>query len=734
MSRVLGALAACVASAMTGCFNPALDGFACGPAGECPDGYECSIDGQCVATGTPPGPDIDAGPPDPNDREAPRASVVFPLAVGATEADSLVVRGTASDTSPIRAVRVNGAAATSANGFQDWTARVPLAPGVNALAVETEDVQGNVDPAATSVSVERISRLLSDPNGMAVTPDGATAMVFDQAAQAIVAIDVATGERRVLSDDDTGAGPSLVDIDQMAVTPDGATLLAVDRFEAALVAIDLGTGDRRVVSGDGAGSGEGFDSLAGVTVSPDGTTAFVGDDVKNVVFAVDLGSGARRVMSGTNAGGTTIGVGTGFDDITALAFDAANNGVLVVDSGLPALFGVELDGDRFVLADNGFGTGPDLLDPIGVAPGPQDNLAYVLDAGLNALVLVNEDNGNRTLISGMGQGSGSRISDLESLAIHPDGARAFVTDDDAVLPVVIDLETGARTPLAAASVGSGTALSDPESVALDAAAERLVVADDALNGLVEIDLATGDRTLIRDMVNGLLGDPQAVAYLPDGQVLVMNSADNQCVSVDLEAGTTTLISSNADTPGPAWDVPEAMTLDATGTAALVADYTPMLVSVDLSTGERVLISDNDSASGIALDEPVSIILDDARSRVLIADTGANALIAVDLATGARSELGGSGADLVRPERIALGAAPDSAVVFDANAGAYVLLDLATGNRSPLFTAELRGGLPLSTPGIMVVDRARNVLLTADFKIAGVIAIDLVTGDRLIVSR
>lgn len=744
MTRVLCALTACIAGAMAGCFNPALDGFACGPAGECPQGYECSADNQCVIPGEPPpGSDIDAAPPDPNDRDAPQASIVFPLPVGMTEASTITVRGTASDASPIRAVRVNGVQASSQNGFLDWTADVPLAPGKNLISVEAEDVQGNQGAAQNGVTIERVAPLLADPNGMAVTPDGTTALVFDQVGQVVLGIDVATGERTVISDSMTGTGPALVDVVALAVSPDGTEVLAADAFEATLVAIDLATGNRRIVSGNGTGSGEGFDSLVALTLDPTGQTAFLGDDVKNVVFVVDLATGARAILSGTNAGGTTIGNGPDFDDISAMAFDASANGVLVVDTGLSALIGVELSGDRFVLANNNLGSGPDFVEPIGVAPAAQGNQAYVVDKGLNALLLVNEDNGNRFAVSGAGQGSGARTSDIEALAVLPDFSRALLLDDAAVVPVAVDLDTGERTPMAALNAGSGEALVTPTSVALDPAGDRLVVADDALNGLVVIELATSDRKLFRDDGSGLLTDPQVVAFQPDGPAVVMNSIENQCVSVDLETGAATLISSN-DSPGPTWDVPEAMTLD--GSTALVADQAPTLVSVNLATGARTLISDNDSAPGIALETPESLILDDARSRVLIADSGANAVIAVDLATGERSELTGAGPELDNPIAIAHGATPDSAVIYDDRdegsgipgsdgiPGNYVLVDLSTGARALLFETSLRDGMLLSTPEVLVVDRARSVLFTADFDIAGVVAFDMVTGARLIVSR
>jgi DNA-binding beta-propeller fold protein YncE len=732
MTRVLCALTACIAGALAGCFNPGLDGFACGPAGECPQGYECSADNLCVAPGTPVGD----GGGNNLDRQAPLATIAFPLPVGMTEASTIAVRGRASDASDIRAIRVNGAAAVSNNGFLDWQADVPLVPGTNVLAVETEDVYGNLDASAASATILRTSRLLVNPSGMAVTPDGNTAVVFDQAGRALVSVDLATGERSVISDGGTGAGPALVDVDQLAVTPDGTAVLAVDVFEASVVTIDLATGDRRIVSGDLDGSGEPFDALAGPTLSPGGETAFVGDDVKNVLFAVDLATGARTVVSGTNAGGVTIGVGPAFDSITAVAFDAANTGVLVVDAGLQALIGVESgSGDRIVLSNANKGAGPALVQPVGVAASPDGSVAFVADVGLNALLVVDIDTGDRAVISGMGQGSGVEFSDIESLAIHPDFSRAFVTDGDSLVPIVVDFQNGARSLVDALDVGSGTTIEDPESVALDPIRDRLVVADDGLDGLLLIDLATGDRTLLADSAAVPLENPEVVAIHPDGlRAVVVDSTEDSCVTVDLATGNRTLVSSEARGTGPLLDAPEAMTLNAAGTVALVADLTPALVSVDMLTGERVLISDNDSATGIGFRDPTAMILDEARNRVVIADPGARGLVAVDLGTGVRTELGGGGPTLRFTEALALAGTPDRAVAYDSETRVYLLVDLVTGDRSMLATAELRANAPLGSPEAMTIDRERNVLLVADVAFSALIAIDLATGARLIVSR
>src|SRR5687768_7724826 len=59
------------------------------------------------------------------------AAFVFPPGDGITEGTSIHVRGTASDADGIAAVRVNGVAALSSDGFAHWQADVELEYGPN---------------------------------------------------------------------------------------------------------------------------------------------------------------------------------------------------------------------------------------------------------------------------------------------------------------------------------------------------------------------------------------------------------------------------------------------------------------------------------------------------------------------------------------------------------------------------------------------------------------------------
>jgi DNA-binding beta-propeller fold protein YncE len=753
MSRVLAAVLACAAAAMTACFSPALDGFACGPDRSCPQGYECSASNMCVRPGTGPGqPDAAVPPPDAGDVPgAPTASIVFPLPVGMTEATSIRVRGTASpgvpttpggQVAPVRAVRVNGVAAASDNDFADWEVDVPLVLGTNILRVETEDELGTVDPEAASVSIVRTSPLVFVPISIALSPDGGWAAVFDGLTGVLLAVDLATGRRTVITDPQTVTGPPITGLEQLAITSDGVAVIAVDAPRGTLLSIDVATGARTLLSGDGFGTGEGLDFPVGVAL--DEATGMIlvaddGDEGNQRLLAIDPANGRRVVLSGVDSGGGTHGNGPQFGFIEAITIDPVNNRAIVLDSGQHALFAVDLsNGNRSALfLDDPNAAGPALEHPVAMAmPSPDD--AFVADLDLGIIVHVDLSNGNRTVVSGGEVGSGVSIFDMSDMAVRTDGQRLLLLDFDHLVPIVVDLASGARSLIEPLSVGSGPEILDPEGIVVDVAGGRVLVSDDGLDAVLAIDVATGDRTLLGNGAAVPLADPEGITMDPaSGRAILVESSLDGCVALDLASGAPVVLSSDAVGSGTTMQDPQWAALDEAGTTAFVTDLGRVAVfSVDLVTGARQVLSSNDIASPIGFEVPETLILDQARNRVLVADPAAGTVIAVDLASGQRTAFGaqGTGAELREPLGIAHTADPDTALVYDDASGLYLFLDLVTGDRTSFANAELRARVPLTLPGFFSVDPTRDVIVIPDFELRAVVALDLRTGERLIVSR
>ena len=106
-----------------------------------------------------------------------------------------------------------------------------------------------------------------------------------------------------------------------------------DPAAGALVAVDLATGDRSVLSGAGAGAGPAFGGPVAVALDEPGGRALVLDPELGAVIAVDLATGDRTPLPAEEAG-------PGLERATAIAYDALRERVVLADpfrGGLLAL-------------------------------------------------------------------------------------------------------------------------------------------------------------------------------------------------------------------------------------------------------------------------------------------------------------------------------------------------------------------------------------------------------------
>jgi outer membrane protein assembly factor BamB len=306
------------------------------------------------------------------------------------------------------------------------------------------------------------------------------ALVVDSTLQALLTVDLSSGDRSVISSATTGAGPAIDSPYDVALDRIKNRVLIVQGFtdESALLAVDLGSGDRTVISSTNTGAGRSFTFPVDVALDSANNRALVVDEGLKKLLAVDLGSGDRTVISSAN-----VGDGPTFRIPDAVALDSANNRALVADRELEALLAVDLgSGDRTVISDQKTGTG--VVDPVlgsafntpvSIALDSANNRALVLDEGripeeewiFEALLAVDLGRGDRTIISNETTGAGPAFGLLDSVALDSANNRALVVDRDLAALLVVDLGTSNRTIISNETTGAGPAFGGPTGVALD---------------------------------------------------------------------------------------------------------------------------------------------------------------------------------------------------------------------------------------------------------------------------
>lgn len=495
--------------------------------------------------------------------------------------------------------------------------------------------------------------------------------------------------------------PTSIDLDP--ANPDRALMVDSVVGVEALFEVNLANRTKRRVATLGDPESVVFDPSAG------GELAVLSDGSR--IFSVNIASGAKTLLSGPDGEGSIIGTGTRLStQIRDTLFDANDaNRLWVTDASNEAVFVVDLaSGDRIALGSP-LGSGPDFLQPAGVALVPNgatgQPMAVVLDdirnSRSNEIYRVNlspgDAFGDRTLLSGFD-------------ANNPNQRR-----------------------------GEGPALGEGSSafqdLVADTANNRLLVADATLRAVVAVDLESGDRTILSgdDQAGGDIGEGPFLS-LSNGSALALDAvnnrvlvvASNAVLAVGLDSGDRTFVSEGDGSEetdigtGPEILAPIDLALDATNNRLLVLGYVDddeeepgYLMSVDLTTGDRTLISTPDIGNGNPVEFPVAVALDADNNRALILDSADGfdidqrppSIVAVDLDSGDRSVI--SGQDL----------GPDGQ--FNTGDDQYL------GGGSPFN--------PTSTPTATAFDAEARVLYVTDEGTGSLIAVDVDSGDRVLVS-
>jgi hypothetical protein len=355
--------------------------------------------------------------------------ITFPPS-GAVSNDSIVVRGTSRFVESVSAIRVNGAPATSTDGFTTYRAVVPLQMNDNKIVVTAEGASNALLESA-EVSIQRfaddasIRRGGGDPFstyrlfGMVIDTTQDEAIVCDDIFDGLARIDFATGNRALASASESSArgmvGKGYNDIGQPRdVTIDApGHALVIDG--PTLVGIDLRTGDRTLLSGHGTGRGPEATQFGSLAYDDASAKAIAMDYQGNALFAIDPVSGARTVLSSA-----TVGTGVALNSFGAVEVDPAHNRVLTTRPYANPIIAIDMgNGNRSILSGDGAGTGPALQEPFALAIAPSLAVVFAWDKSKH-LFSIELETGNRRIVADTATGMGVPLASLDHLAFGDD--------------------------------------------------------------------------------------------------------------------------------------------------------------------------------------------------------------------------------------------------------------------------------------------------------------------------
>ena len=352
----------------------------------------------------------------------------------------------------------------------------------------------------------------------------------------IIAVNPVSGVRKIISQNPGGVssgvgnGPAFGSITDMALSEDGDSLIVVDLGNDAIVEVDLKSGDRTIIStsaGAAVGTGEDFRSPHGIEVVEDG------------LMITDFGfPGILFVNEDGNRSPLSITPVQGFVGIRAIDVLASGD-VLAADFGGGAIFTVDpVTGARTLIS-----SGPPFNGPVAAIELSVGTLAVAQFQNPPGMFFVDSATGERSVLTGFGIGTGPEVAARGFILDPNDPNRILATsfNEDAV--IAVDVTTGDRTFVSKAGViGGGPALNNPLGIAVDPADGTIYVSDIGAGAIFRI-AADGSRTILSDNA-GVGGGPAfsrpfGLSFI-DGSIFVADRSG--LIEVDVTTGNRTMVS------------------------------------------------------------------------------------------------------------------------------------------------------------------------------------------------
>lgn len=387
--------------------------------------------------------------------------------------------------------------------------------------------------------------LFLDARGCAVIAPGDLVAVLDSSLQALVSVTIATGDRTIISDFNRGSGPFLINPSDVVVSADGTRAFVTDNLGAsvAILEIDLLTGDRTIVVDSASGAGPPLFGSTNVAFLDDLEQALVAIAGAPQLFAIEVATGDHAELSVD-----VTGSGPPVFDTVGADVDHAAGRVFVSNPTFGSIVEIDLaTGDRTLVSGPGRGAGPD-MSPLEIAfEGVEGSVIVATFDNRELLLRVDLATGDRTVLSDASRGSGPDLELIFDVVVDAVRRQAFVLDAGAGASqrvLAIDLDDGDRTLVSDDTRGGGPLLDGGLALVLDAARNRALFIDIGANEVIAINLVSGDRTLVTGGGVGSgpeLGIPEQGVMAPTGDALIVLDRDpstsaDRLMRVDLVTG------------------------------------------------------------------------------------------------------------------------------------------------------------------------------------------------------
>ena len=578
-----------------------------------------------------------------SDSVPPTAEILYPPEGSITDAATISVYGRASDAVGVDFVRVNGAPASSANGYETWTrSGLPLSLST-VLTTQVSDTSGNYEGSADATTVSGGGPLPLSPTALAYDSFNERLFYFSSTHNALFSYYPSTGQVLPFSEPNNGASWNIVAL-VYSSSPPG--LFALEENSKCVLEFDLASGEASLVSGAGLGDGPNFSQpkgLAYVSSSQGFPPSLAvsdrnfGEEGSEAIIEIALlgnSRGNRSVVSSCVLGDASAGRGVGPEllAVGGLLYQKSLSRFLLMDSQAKALFAVDRSsGDRDVLLDNSNAIdGSVMFAPSDVALSFNGLTAWILDPAGKKVFIAHLASSTLSLLSSNGTQSGLDGHNWSSPRhfTRAGGGDLYVADSPNHAIYSVSISSGLRTADLDVCAGAGPGWETPVNLVVDESQEIAYVSCEGKDAVYSVSLQNGERSLVSGDGAGTgvaLNALVDVAVLDANTLVAVDVGTGQprIIKIGRLGGARTLVSGQGVGGGVSFNSASSLTVDAgTNSAYVLAPLDRTITRIDLSSGDRFRVAGGGAGTGPQLEDSTSISWNGGISRLLVLQPGA----------------------------------------------------------------------------------------------------------------
>lgn len=481
---------------------------------------------------------------------------------------------------------------------------------------------------------------------IALDPEGNQVLAIDESQDALYAINLTTGDRKIISDNDSvGTGVAFSNPNRLTV--DSENRIAYVYSNASLIAVDLNSGDRTVATSNSVGSGPTISDPYSMAYDPIRKSILVSQAWTDI-YRVFVNSGDSEIFSPNGQSGVSAGY------FSEIIYDQHFDRYLACDIGgwdthVDSIFTIDSStGERLRILEQHVGSGPEVGEfrDFVVA---EENSGYLLDYGAGSLQVIDILTGARSEISGASKGGGPAIEWPQKMAIDSVAGVAYVLqrNDSLNSPIQvlkIDMATGDRAIIASESIGSGPAITASRGIALNQESNQLYFADADAGAVIALNLSDMSREILSSPDVGTgegFIEPSGIAFDPVGKRIFVSDrglggTDSARVfAIEPETGNRTTIYEPYIDPFPNLGDIGDIDIMPDGNTLLIRSNHDQIALLDIASSDRKIISGDDIGKGELLLNVTSVAVSPNGLVAYFTSYNHDALFAVNLATGDR---------------------------------------------------------------------------------------------------